>query len=146
MVDWRRIRRPLGDVPSAFRSPPPSLSGLRCGRESRRPRRTAPVAASSAAESGERESRCVCNAATSDAAGSASGERNGRDPRRPVLPPVGIPLPQFSEMNSIECSHIFQCSNPVDGQQEHLITYAISNKFPIDTHDGFKQLIYSSID
>ena len=61
VVDWRRMRLPRGEVPS----PPHSPSGLRCGRESRRPRNLdvlpsrplAPLSASSAAESGDSESR-----------------------------------------------------------------------------------------
>lgn len=88
VVDWRRMRLPRGDVPS----PPHSPSGLRCGRESRRPRNfPLPSSTSSAAESGDNESRCVCKAAISVAAGGASGDRNGLEPRLPVLPPVGIP-------------------------------------------------------
>lgn len=58
------------------------------------PSRPPNPSASSAAESGDNESRCVCKAAIKVAAGGASGERNGRDPRLPVLPPVGIPIRQ----------------------------------------------------
>ncbi len=96
VVDWRRMRLPRGDEPS----PPHSPSGLRWGRESRRPRSfevlprrpLAPLSASSAAESGESESRCVWRAAIRVAAGGASGDRNGLEPRLPVLPPIGIPV------------------------------------------------------
>ena len=106
VVDWRRTRRLPSDDPSAanVRSPPHSPSGLRCGRESRRPRSLddPDEAASSAAESGDSESRCVCSAAISEAAGRASGDRKGRDPRLPVLPPVGIPI----NRRSIECNWV----------------------------------------
>lgn len=96
VVDWRRMRLPRGEDPS----PPHSPSGLRWGRESRRPRSfevlprrpLAPLRASSAAESGESESRCVWRAAIRVAAGGASGDRNGLEPRLPVLPPIGIPV------------------------------------------------------
>lgn len=89
VVDWRRMRLPRGENPS----PPDSPSGLRCGRESRRLRFWPPhwPSSSSAAESGDRESRRVCRAATRDAAGGASGDRNGLEPLRPVRPPMGMP-------------------------------------------------------
>ena len=89
VVDWRLILLPLGEKPS----PPDSPSGLRCGRESRRFRFWPPdcPSSSSAAESGDSESRLDWRADTIETPGGASGDRKGRDPRRPVRPPIGMP-------------------------------------------------------
>lgn len=87
VVDWRLMRLTRGEKPS----PPDSPSGLRCGRESRRLRSLHEPSSSSAAESGESESRRDCRAAPIEAQGGASGDRNGLEPRRPVLPPMGMP-------------------------------------------------------
>ena len=96
VVDWRRNPRlpERGDPSAPSVWLPLSPSGLRCGRESLRPRNFEDPAASSAAESGDKESRCVCSAPTNEV-GGASGDKNGRDPRRPVFPPVGIPAPNI---------------------------------------------------